>query len=66
MESVPFELRDLPVAECALLFGVKPRTFREKIATLPGFPRPRSIEGGKPRWRAGEILKYRDEVGNAK
>lgn len=54
--------------ECASHFGLRPlkngkpnrRGFLERIASLPGFPRPLTI-GGEKRWKLGELEEWADQ-----
>jgi hypothetical protein len=54
--------------ECAGYFGLRPlkngkpnrRGFLERIASLPGFPKPLNI-GGEKRWKVSELDEWADE-----
>jgi hypothetical protein len=58
--------------ECATYFGLRPvrrgntdglpnrRGFLERIASLPGFPKPLTI-GGEKRWKLVELEEWADE-----
>jgi predicted DNA-binding transcriptional regulator AlpA len=56
MTDIPFELRAIDAEQCSELFGVAPRTFLERIACKPGFPKRVS----RSAWIAGEVIEWRD------
>lgn len=64
-EQIPFELRSLNAEEAGQLLGYKPRTIREKLACRPDFPR-RCDHGGEPRWIAGALMKWRNDMSEAR
>jgi hypothetical protein len=57
--QIPFELRSLNSAQAGELLGYCARHVRERLAARPDFPK-RCDAGGDPRWKAGDILAWRD------
>lgn len=56
---IPFERRSLDAAEVGELLGYTAKTVRERLACRADFP-ARCDHGGQPRWKAGEVLAWRD------
>lgn len=59
-EKIPFELLALDAAEVGALLGVERRYVLERLAPRPDFPAPVSLPGSHKRWKAGEILEWRE------
>ena len=57
--EIPFHLRSLNSAQAGALLGYSPRQVRERLAATPDFPK-RCDAGGDPRWKASDILAWRD------
>ena len=61
----------VPADKAAKIIGVSTSTFRNRVATLPGFPKPNRPTGSKgdPRWNVGELHEWakrnRDKMGRA-
>lgn len=56
-------------AECAEYFGLyrkngepNRRGFLERLAALPGFPKPLALPDGEKRWKLSEIEEWADEA----
>lgn len=49
------------VREIAAALGYSEAVTRDRIVHLPGFPAPARINGGKPRWRAQEVVKWMEK-----
>lgn len=58
-ERIPFELLALDAEEVGALLGQTRRYVLERLAPLPGFPKPCTPAGFQKRWIAGEILEWR-------
>jgi len=54
--AIPVRERWLDPESAASLLSMSKRHFLERIAILPGFPRPLRV--GHPRWLAEEILAW--------
>ena len=63
--EIPFRLRSLDSVQAGELLGYSPRQVRERLAALPDFPK-RCDAGGQPRWKASEILAWRDALQKAR
>lgn len=56
---IPFELRSLDAKQAGELLCYAPTYIRDKLAYTHGFP-ARVDGGGQPRWKASELLEWRD------
>lgn len=61
MAEIPFNLRSLDAGEAGELLGYAPRYVIEGLACRPDFPK-RCDPDGHPRWKAGELLEWRDTI----
>lgn len=59
-ERIPFEQLALDAEEVGALLGQERRYVLERLAPLPGFPAPCSMQGQQKRWLAGDILAWRE------
>ena len=59
--EIPYHLRSLNSAEVGGLLGYTAKHVRESLAAKPDFP-SRCDTGGNPRWKASDILAWRDAV----
>ncbi len=54
--------RWLSAADACVLLGYNEQVFRERICTIPGFPKALRLNGvGHPRWLRSEILDWATE-----
>lgn len=60
--EIPFEETALDARSAGLVLGVSARCVREELAKLTNFPRVVSPPGKRPRWRAGDILEFRNLI----
>ena len=59
-ERIPFEFLALDAGEVGVLLGQERRYVLQRIATLPSFPKPCSLQGQQKRWLAGEVIEWRE------
>lgn len=57
---IPFDELALDATEVGQLFGQTKRYVLERLSVRPGFPRPCTLPGMQRRWRAGDVLTWRD------
>lgn len=59
-EKIPYEELAIGAEEVGAILGKEARTVLERMACLPDFPPRVSLRPAK--WRAGDILAYRDAI----
>lgn len=56
--GVPPAYRWIDAAGVAAMLGMATRHFAERIAYLPGFPKPARVRGGERKWRMDEVQQW--------
>jgi predicted DNA-binding transcriptional regulator AlpA len=47
--------------EIAKALGYTEAVTRDRLVHTPGFPKPYRINGGKPRWKAKEVITWMEQ-----
>ncbi len=60
--TIPFELRSLNAKEAGILLGQDARYVTARLSARADFPKRCSPRGAQPRWKAADLIAWRDRM----